>query len=248
MWLGSPSISKTPLPSANLYREAIDSEVSDKEIESFRHYMRERLHNGEIRTNDPKAQAFDLMLGTVDAVAETIHQLQWTLVHGGEDEFIISDRALAMHDPQPRFPWSGHGLRSSAKAETTIPLTPNHALLLEVGPPRTGETTVGAASVRRINLRTYGYASRFIYGRSQAFLQSVRQQAKQHRAEVIRPRPMRQVMLEDADPNDPNVGREHVRRGWPRGLWVRDDEGVPQFNSYTILEPGHAKLGQAAVA
>jgi hypothetical protein len=59
---------------------------------------------------------------------------------------------------------------------------------------------------------------------------------------------MRQVMLEDADPNDPNVGREHVRRGWPRGLWVKDDEGLPQFVSYTVLEPGHAKSGQAAVA
>jgi hypothetical protein len=232
----------------NVYQEAIDAEASDEEIEHFRHYMRERLHSGEIRTRNPKAQAFDLMLGTADAVAETIHQLQWTLVKAGEDEFVISDRALAMHDSQPRFPWSGHGLRSSPKAQTMVPLAPEHALLLESGPPRMGHATVGASRVRKINLGTYGYADRFIYARNQAVVQHVRRQAKQYRADVVRPRPMRQVMLEDADPNDPTVGREHVRRGWPRGLWVKDDDGRPQFVAYTALEPGHAKPGKAAVA
>lgn len=232
----------------DVYREAIDAEASDEDVESFRQYMRERLHNGAIRTSNPKAQAFNLMLGTADAVAETIHQLQWTLVAAGENEFIISDRALAMHDPTPRFPWSGHGLRSSPKAQTTVPLAPGYALLLEVGLPRVGRATLSAVGVRRINLRTYGYAARFVFGRNQAVVQEVRREAKRYRADVVRPRPMRQVMLEEADPKDPNVGRGHARRGWPRGLWIRDEDGRPQFVAYTLLEPGHTQPGKAAVA
>ena len=146
-----------------VYREAIEAEATDEEIESFRHYMKERLQSGAVAMSDPKAQAFELMLSTADAVAETIHQMQWTLVAAGGDEFVISDRALAMHDPTPRFPWSGHALRSSPNAETTLPLTPEHALLLDDGPPRMGRTTCNATAVRKINLRTYGWAERFIY-------------------------------------------------------------------------------------
>jgi hypothetical protein len=230
------------------YRETLDADATDIEIESSRQSMKEHLKRGEIQSSDPQLHAVQAMLTTSDGVAETIHQMQWTLIESEGDEFVISDRALAIYDPTPRFPWSGAALESSSYAQTTVPIAPEYALLLEPGPPRVGRATADATYVRRVNLRTYGWAERFIYGRTQAIVQNVRGQAKRFRKEIVRPRPMRQIILEEADPNDPSVGREHVRRGWPRGLWVPDDGGRRKFASYTVLDAAELRRGEAARA
>jgi hypothetical protein len=96
---------------------------------------------------------------------------------------------------------------------------------------------VGSRTVRDINLRTYGWAERFVYGRTQEVVQGVRQNAKRHPDKVIRPRAPMQVLFEPADPDDPTVGAEYVKRGLPRGAWVPDENGQRQFVSYTVLDP-----------
>ena len=105
---------------ARVYREAI-GDASDDEIERMRQYMRERLASGAIRLRDPNGEALRLMMDLIDRLAETIDDMRWTLIEAANDEFVISDRAIAMHDPTPRYPWSGHGLYSSANALATTP-------------------------------------------------------------------------------------------------------------------------------
>ncbi len=96
--------------------------------------------------------------------------------------------------------------------------------------------------MRRLNLLTYGWAAQRIFGASQATVTLVRKQAKRYPREIERPRPAKQVILEPADPDDPTVGREYERRGWPRGFLVKDDDGVERFMTYTVVdleaEPG----------
>jgi hypothetical protein len=130
--------------------------------------------------------------------------------------------------------------------QTTIALGRRHCLLCEPGPARVGRTSVGPELVRDINLRTYGWAQRFIYATSQEVVTEVRRDARKRRPKVVRPRAPRPVILEDADPNDPDVGRENVKRGWPKGLWAKDDDGQMRFVAYTVLEPDDPRSVLAA--
>jgi hypothetical protein len=105
-----------------------------------------------------------------------------------------------------------------------------------------------ADDVREFNLRTYGWASQFIYGRTQEVVQRVRAQAKDKPALVIRPRLQTNVILEEADPNDPNVGKEHVKRGWPRGFMAPGADGRPVFHSYQLIDPKDEKSVRDAIS
>jgi hypothetical protein len=212
---------------ARVYREAIAAKASDDDIERMREYMKERLASDAMRLRDPKAESLRLMMEVVDGLAEAIDNMRWTLIVAGDDEFVISDRALALHDPTPRHPWSGHGLYSSPNAVTTIALSPEITLQLDHGQEPIPRTVATRAEVRRINLRTYGWAERFIYGRSQAVVQRVQRQKKDHPSEVIRPRPMKQAVLRPADRDD------------PRGVWIKGKNGHPEYMTYAVLEPGH---------
>jgi hypothetical protein len=111
-------------------------------------------------------------------------------------------------------------------------------LALSPGEGNIAETRVGRRRVGALNLRTYGWAEKRIFGRTQALVSDVRSEAKRRPEEVLRPRPQHQVILVAADPNDPTVGREHVRKGWPRGLWIRGEDGSPQFVAYEVVEAG----------
>jgi Protein of unknown function (DUF4238) len=219
------------------YREVLDAKASDGEIERFRLETMETLKSGDIVFRDPDLAVFQMMLRTADSLAESIATLIWVLIEASDGEFIASDRALSMHDPQPKFPWSGHAIRSSQEAQTTFPLSPRHSLGLIQGGPQIASTEANAKEVRIFNLRTYGWASQFIYGRTQAAVQRVRVQAKAHPGLVIRPRAPKTVILERADPNDPTVGVEHAKKGWPRGLWATGDDGVDYFCSYELVDP-----------
>jgi hypothetical protein len=135
---------------------------------------------------------------------------------------------------------------SSPKAVTSFPLSPKHCLHIEQGPPRSGSAVVDSRTVRQVNLRTYGWADRFIFGRGQHIVTRVRAEARKQPGLVVRPRQMKQVMLFEADPDDPSVGLEHVKRGWPRGLWHKDETGKPQFVGYEVLDPKDRRFSAGA--
>jgi hypothetical protein len=230
-----------------MYREKIDASVSDQEIAELRHRTQAALQNGEVTFSDPKGQAFRLMLSTTDEVAKTIFNMDWVILQAIEDGFVTSDRGIAMHDPTPKFPWSGHALASSPSAETTFPLDPTHTLLLHRGSQGLATADVERAAVRELNLRIYGWATDLIFGDSQEALQRVRRDAKRYPHLVVKPRTPKHVLLEPADPKDPSVGSENVKKGWPRGVMIPGEKGEPTFAAYTVIDPKAAGAGAAAV-
>ena len=230
------------------HHEIFGEGASDEEIEELRLNTLEMLKSGALGFEKPELGAFYMMLAVADEVASSIASLTWGLVEAAEGEFVTSDRALAMHDPTPKFPWSGHALRSSNNAQTTMPLSPDRCLVLAQSDEPVLVLQADADDVREINLKTYGWASQFIYGRTQAVVQQVRIQARDKPALVIRPRLQTNVIFEEADPNDPNVGRDHVKRGWPRGVMMAGNDGRPQFHSYQLIDPKDRKSVREAIS
>ncbi|MGI8920812.1 MAG: DUF4238 domain-containing protein [Solirubrobacteraceae bacterium] len=229
------------------HRKIFDDGASDEEIEALRQKTLNHLKGGGVTIDDPKLGAFQMMLRTADAVASAIASLSWGVVAAKEDEFVICDRALAVHDSTPKFPWSGHALLSSPTAETIFPLTPGVCLALFQRERAVVSYEIGADEVRELNLRTYGWASQYIYGRTQDVVQRVRKQAKEKPELVIRPRTSKPVLLEWADPDDPTVGAEHVKKGWPRGVMIPDENGAPRFAAYTLIDPADEASVSAAI-
>jgi hypothetical protein len=189
-----------------------------------------------------------MMMATADAVASSIASLTWLLLEAKDDEFVTCDRGLAMHDPTPKFPWSGHALRSSPKAQTSYPLAPQHCLVLVQLPQPVAVVEADAEDVREFNLRAYGWASQYIYGRTQEVVQRVRIQAKDKPALVIRPRTPKPVILEEVDPNDPEVGKDHAKKGWPRTVAITDDDGNERIASYQLIDPKDEKSVAEAIS
>jgi hypothetical protein len=221
------------------YRATVDPDADDEHIEAERQTMLRQFLSGAIDVHVENGD-LETMLTGGDALATVIYGLEWVIVQAEPDagEFVTSDRALAVVDSRPKFPWAGEAPASSPGAATTIPLDPNHLLLLRHGPPRVTTANAQRREVEDLNLRTYGWAERFVFGRTQKTVQDLRSLAKRWRTAVPRPRCGRIVLCDDADPNDPNVGSEHLRRGWPRGLWHQAADGTEHFHAYRLLEPG----------
>lgn len=199
---------------ARQYREVI-GEAPDEEIEALRIDMLEALAEGRVGLDDPRAHAIGMGLQMSADLATVIFRASWSLLRT-EASFVTSDAGLAMYDPTPRFPWSGNGWASSPNAMTTVPLGATHCLAVTPGDSATLDVIdVDAETTALINLRTYGWATDYIYGGSQDVVTEVRRLAKRRPADVIRPRPIHQTILVEASADDTALAEEHVRRGWP---------------------------------
>jgi hypothetical protein len=75
-----------------------------------------------------------------------------------------------------------------------------------------------ASEVETINLRTYGWADEYVYGRTQEALVAVRTASRRRPADVIRPKPFTQAALIELDPDDNSLAEANRRRGWPAQL------------------------------
>jgi hypothetical protein len=214
------------------YREAI-GEGTPEEIEELRLSMIKALAEGRVQLKDPRAHAIGLGLQVSADLAALIYAATWTVLEA-ETFFVTSDTGLAMYDPSPAFPWSGNGWASSPDAETTIPLSTSHCLLITAGDNgRVTSRAAAAENVDAINLRTYGWASGYIYGHSLDAVAYVRRLAKRRREMVVRPQPPRQIVNLDPDPADNSLSDEHERRGWPRYVYA---DGVP--HDYIVIDKG----------
>ena len=203
---------------AKTYRNAIGDD-EPQQIEAMRQRMLAGLKNGSIAFPDERQLGLHYGFHGAGDTAQTIFQMPWVLLRADElaGEFITSDTGLAMVDPHPRYPWTGNSLMSSSHAQTTIPLTATDCLVLLAGEP-SGARTVRAATrrdVEEINLRTYGWAHRHIFGRTQDAVTSVRMLARRDRSRVPAPKPYRQVLLFEAELGDDRLVNEHAARGWP---------------------------------
>lgn len=135
----------------------------------------------------PPEAPFQAMLKSVSPVASTVAVLDWTLLESTSGEFVTNDRGLAMHDPDLR-DGRGHAWESSPRAETTFPVAPNACLKLTPGIAGFSVQQATADEVVEINLRTYGWADKVIFGTGAAAVEGVRQSAIAKPAKVVKPR------------------------------------------------------------
>jgi len=202
---------------AEQYRDFFEDGASEDEIEQFRQETIAQMRDGRLRLSGRAAALSTGLTHAIDNVPMLI-EFDWTLLQapGG---FITSDRGYAIHDPTPPYPWAWQAILSSENSETTVPLSDKACLLMR--PVLGGGLTVRDAStheVETINLRTYGWADEYVYGRTQGALVAVRTASRRRPTDVIRPKPFTQVALLESDPDDNSLAETNRRRGWPAQL------------------------------
>ena len=174
--------------------------------------------------------------------AGELADLRWKALRSRNEQFVIGDRPMVMHDPTPRYPFSGNGIKSSPTAYTLMPLTPSLCLRLDqTGAPF--ETRRAERQVERINLLSYGWAERFVYARGRTVLEELHARVRSDPDLAPGPRPDPQVICEEANPDDPTVGAEHPP-GYPRGLWYQREDGSPVYMSYRLQYGGRPAHGE----
>jgi hypothetical protein len=208
---------------AERHREFFGEGESDEEIEQSRQETISQIQDGRLRL---RGRAAALSTGLTHAIENVpmLIEFDWTLLRapGG---FIVSDRGYAIHDPTPPFPWSSQAILSSENSETTVPLSEDACLLMRPVPMGGGLTLreASASQVETANLRTFGWADRYVFGRTQATLVAVRTASKRRPADVVRPKPFSQVALLEPDADDNSLAEANLRRGWPPQL--RNEKG-----------------------
>jgi hypothetical protein len=214
------------------HREFSGGDPSDEEVEAFRQEMIASVRDGRVRLAGQAAALSSGLTHAIEIVPMLI-EFDWTLLQAPSGGFITSDRAYAIHDPAPRFPWGHQALLSSEKSETTMPLGDKTCLLMRPTPMGCGlhVREASAKEIETINLRTYGWADEYLFARTQDALAEVRKAAKRRPGDVVRPKPFARVVLLDRDPDDNSLAEENIRRGWPP--WLSDEAGDP--HDYMII-------------
>lgn len=206
----------------SLFREA-DSSATDEELERARKHLREP---DSIDYPEPRTAAFESSFRAAGEVASLVVPMNWTLLVS-DDPLILGDHPVTHHDSEPpRFPWTEPMWATSPTTVTTVPLTTHTALELSIGNRGYGVRQLSAHEARSLNLRTWGWASRYVFAEREADLKHIREEAERSPEEVPRASRLHQVVLAPADsfpPSEPNDQPE----GWPEFLVARDENGQP---------------------
>lgn len=222
-----------PATFAKDYEEVLGPAPAE-DIEAQRQHMLRALEDGSVGPTEEseKAEALKNVLQIAAVLGHLIFGMDWQLIRRA-DAFITSERGLAIHDPAPSYPWMTQTLFSSPQAETTIPLASDACLRLRPGSGQLTIAEVGRREAEKINLRTYGWAEGYIYGRTQHLLSETRRLARHHPQDVIRRRPHHNVVVLERDPDDESLAEMHRRRGEPPYF---PHEGVP--HDYVLVKEG----------
>lgn len=198
----------------------------------------EALTDGRVTIEPPAQEVLTLSLNMLAESSQLVNALPWTLLQATEGAFICSDRPLTMYDPTPPYPWSAPGWLSSPMIEATMPL--GRGSCLRIGPSQRERIGVRPTTkqVDRINRRTYGFATRFVYGPSAKILEDLHALAQTKPDSIPKPIKKQMVMFEDPDTADPKIAHENAARGWPR--YVSDPEGSGRMFSYKVLDSEEA--------
>ena len=231
---------------AELYRGRFNANDTDEAIEEFRERVLAQIRAGEIRLDGTQGAAFATAFQHAIESVPIVIACHWTLLRSPTGGVITSDRAYAIHDPAPPYPWVAQSLLSSERVEVTIPLSDDDCLLVSPGfaDAALNVREVSADELELLNLRTYGWAQTYVFGKSQATLQAARVAARRHPARVIRPRPFCHVVLLKCDPGDDSLAEGNARRRWP----ARMPNDAGELCDYIVIpddEP-HAELWNLA--
>jgi hypothetical protein len=122
--------------------------------------------------------------------------------------------------------------------EATLPLSRDACLRISPRQHQRIAVQQTAKQVERINRRTYGFATRYVYGPSAKVLEDLYAIAQAEPGAIPEPVKKQMVIFEEIETADPKVGDEHVARGWPR--YVEDPEGSGRLLSYEVLDSEEA--------
>ena len=194
----------------------------------------EALTGGGVRIIPPDQEILRLSHQMLAESSQIANFLPWTLLTATEGVFICSDRPLTMYDRTPPYPFSAPAWMSSPMVEATLPLSRDACL--RIGPNQRERIGLQrtAKQVERINRRTYGAATRYVYGPSAKVLEDLYALAQAEPGTIPEPIKKTMILFEDPETADPKVGDEHVARGWPR--YVPDPEGSGRMLSYEVLD------------
>lgn len=208
------------------YRRQNDESASIEDIERARLDILNAIRSGEVRITGETGAAFATAFRQAINNVSVLINCDWTLLRSPNGGFITSDRAYAVHDPTPPFPFVAQNILSSDHSESTVPLSDTMCLLI-CPTPMEGALTVRDISrqdVETINLRTLGWAHEHVFAKHQSALDAVRVASRRRPSDVVRPRPFTQVFLVEPDPDDDSLIKENLRRGWPRQLPNEQDQ------------------------
>ncbi|MFP5387775.1 MAG: DUF4238 domain-containing protein [Thermoleophilia bacterium] len=227
-----------------LKAEGDDDGHSDEEAEELRQRSVEMLRSGDLKIVDPSGgNTMGMLVNNAGELAMMMFgTMKWTVFVADEHEFVASDRGCACFDPTPMHPWSGHAPLSSPNAATIFPISRTACVLMTPSDDVMIETVQAAnEDVRKLNLRTYGWADKLIFGATQGAVVRVRKDAKRHPELLVRPRPTCSVVLIERDPDDDALAREHVARGWDPYMVQEEPDGTVRYLDYMVVgEDGNA--------
>jgi hypothetical protein len=220
-----------------LQAEGKDDGMTEVEAENLRRETVQMFRDGKLEVLDPTGgNSMSLLVGnSADTAMLIFGAMDWTLLRSDEAAFVTSDRGCAGFDPTPQHPWSSHAPFSSPNAETTFPLSAGTCLLLRPGEPRVVTADADSDLVEVLNLRTYGWAEKLIYGPCQSDLADVRRAAKKRPDLVIRPKPHRYVWLIERDPDDDRLACDHRAKGWDPYMVHRSEDGQLEELDYMVV-------------
>ena len=127
---------------AEAHRRFYKDDATDDEIEQAGQETLASIRAGNVIIADRGGAAFAMGIGHAAEQSFLLFDYDWTLLHCPR-AFITSDRAYAIHDPTPPWPWAAQGILSSVAVEVCIPLSEDYCLLLR---PREGAGTAPATS------------------------------------------------------------------------------------------------------
>lgn len=192
---------------------------SDEEIEVFRLEVMDAVQTGGVKIHDPGgSNVMSILLESALESAERLYlHTSWGLMRAGEGEFVMSDRAQAVFDPDRPFPWVMDAPFSSLKSQTTTPISSESCLIVVPAPDRAHfqVKTITGAEVDEVNLRSFGWAGRSIFGSSTALVRRISELATEEPDRVKEPRPFRNAILIERDFDDERLADAHRERGWP---------------------------------
>lgn len=176
-------------------------------------------------------------------MAATVYALDWTIVEADGPEFVTSDRPVSMVDLTPEAPWSGNAWVSSPGALSFYPLSPSLGLLMKPGNCGLAIERLDDETASALNLMTYGWAQRRIFGRTDEAVRLVHERAAQRPDGVPIPRSPTQVVLTPIEFITEAVRARYAAQGWPPEIIVDSEDG-PRRMGYVVVNlddpPGSA--------
>ena len=241
----------TKLSDRNAFAELLERQAeADEELrldsedaEALRQKTLEMLENETLKLVDQDGGATTGLLIEIahDTAALMFAGMEWTLLRAEQAEFVTSDRGMSSFDPTPKHPWSSHGIYSSPNAETYFPISSGAAIMVTPGRPTLHVSEATTSMVAETNLRIYGWANRYVFGRNQEAVARVRRGAKKRPQIAVPPIPRRLVQVIERDPADDRLARAHQARAWPPYMLDTNERGrIEQLDYLVIGEDGNA--------